>query len=369
LKMLERYGHGGDLQTAEEAFGIPAQQFVDFSSNMNPLGPPPDVRNTLLSYADIIGQYPDPAVRGLRRRLAEKHQIDEQSIVVGNGAAELIDLIVRVLDPKLTTLAIPCFDEYGDAIRKIGGVVYEIKLLAENQFEPILSSEEVCAAAAEGSLFILGSPNNPTGRLVDPEHIRTLLSMGAHVVVDEAFMDFVPEESRFSLIHEATQHERLFVIRSMTKFYSIPGIRLGYIVGMPRSLSSLRRLQVPWSVNSLAQLIGESVLKDSDFTERSLRWLQQERPWLIAQLESIGFVVYPSSANYLLLRIPRTAGLSASMLQLEMGKQGVLIRDASRFSGLDHTYIRVAIKLREQNVQLVAAFKHCLHQRESRELK
>ncbi|OMF24821.1 threonine-phosphate decarboxylase [Paenibacillus sp. FSL H8-0548] len=367
--MLERYGHGGDLRTAEEAFGIPAQQFVDFSSNMNPLGPPSGVKKALHAYADMIDQYPDPAVRGLRSKLAQRHNIDEQSIVVGNGAAELIDLIVRALQPELTTLAIPCFDEYGDAVRKIGGAVYEIKLAAENHFEWIINAEDVCAAAAAGSLFILGSPNNPTGQLVDPSHIRSLLSMGAYVVVDEAFMDFVPDESRLSLIQEATQHERLFVIRSMTKFYSIPGIRLGYIVGMPRSLSVLRRLQVPWSVNSLAQLIGESVLEDSEFEERSIRWLQQERPWLTAQLEDIGFVVNPSAANYLLLRIPKSAGLSASMLQLEMGKRGVLIRDASRFSGLDHTYIRVAIKLREQNVQLVAAFKQCLQPNETHGVK
>jgi len=358
--MLERYGHGGDLKTAEEAFDIPAHKFVDFSSNMNPLGAPISVKEALHAYADLIEQYPDPAVRGLRKKLAEFHQIDAQSIVVGNGAAELIDLIVRTLQPKLTTLAIPCFDEYGDAIRKIGGDIYEIKLSALNQYTLGLDSEHLCEAASTGSLIMLGSPNNPTGQLVDPELIRTLLSKGAYVVVDEAFMDFVPEESRYSLVQEATKHERLFVIRSMTKFYAIPGIRLGYIVGMSRTISALRRLQVPWSVNSLAQLIGEAVLDEKDYAERTIAWLLEERPWLIGELEAIGFEVTPSAANYLLIRIPEDAGLSASMLQLEMGKQGVLIRDASRFAGLDHTYVRVAIKLRQQNVQLIEAFQHCL---------
>ncbi|MGO4344447.1 threonine-phosphate decarboxylase CobD [Paenibacillus sp. MCAF9] len=363
--MLERYGHGGDLRTAEEAFDIPAHKFVDFSSNMNPLGAPLSVKQALLTYADMIEQYPDPAVRGLRKKLAELHNIDAQSIVVGNGAAELIDLIVRTLQPKLTTLAIPCFDEYGDAIRKIGGAVYEIKLSSHMQFKLSLDSEHLCEAAATGSLVMLGSPNNPTGQLVDPELIRALLSKGAYVVVDEAFMDFVPDEARYSLVQEATKHERLFVIRSMTKFYAIPGIRLGYIVGMPRTISGLRRLQIPWSVNSLAQLIGEAVLDEKDYAERTLAWLEQERPWLMSELEAIGFEVNPSAANYLLIRIPNDAGLSASMLQLEMGKQGVLIRDASRFAGLDHTYIRVAIKLRQQNEQLIAAFKHCLQWNEN----
>lgn len=358
--MLERYGHGGDLRTAEEAFGRSADQFLDFSSNMNPLGPPIGVKQALHAYADIISQYPDPAVRGLRRELAQLHDINEQAIVIGNGAAELIDLIVRALQPKITTLVIPCFDEYADAVRKIGGALREIQLFAESQFKLNVEDERLFEEAGEGSLIILGSPNNPTGQLVDPGFIKQLLTKGAYVVVDEAFMDFVPEESQFSLVQEAALHDRLFVIRSMTKFYSIPGIRLGYIIGMPKSLHPLKRLQVPWSVNSLAQLIGETVLGDSDFANRTLGWLQSERPWLTTELQKMGFEVIPSAANYLLLRIPRELGLSASMLQLEMGKLGVLIRDASRFPGLNHTYIRVAIKLREQNEQLLHALDQCM---------
>lgn len=358
--MLERYGHGGDLRTAEEAFGKPADSFVDFSSNMNPLGPPSGVRQALLAYADIIGQYPDPAVRGLRNKLALHHNIDEQSILIGNGAAELIDLVVRALQPKLTTLAIPCFDEYRDAVRKIGGVIHEIKLSAESLFELEAELEQFSVVAEEGTLIMLGSPNNPTGQLVDPEVIRFLLKSGAYIVIDEAFMDFVPNESRYSLIKEASCNDRLFVIRSMTKFYSIPGIRLGYIVGTPKGLSGLKRLQVPWSVNSLAQQIGETVLDEAEFAERTLQWLETEKPWLTAKLQEIGFDVNPSAVNYLLLRIPQSLGLSASMLQLEMGKQGVLIRDASRFPGLDHTYIRVAIKLREQNELLLNALRQIL---------
>ncbi|CAM3928844.1 aminotransferase class I/II-fold pyridoxal phosphate-dependent enzyme [Paenibacillus alkaliterrae] len=357
--MLERYGHGGDLRTAEEAFGIAADRFVDFSSNMNPLGPPPSVKPALHAYADLIGQYPDPAVRGLRRKLSELHNIDEHSIVIGNGAAELIDLVVRALQPKLTALAIPCFDEYRDAVRKIGGAIYEIKLSADNHFLLDGDSEKLFEIAETGVLFMLGSPNNPTGQLVEPGLIMKLLQEGAYVVVDEAFMDFVPEESRYSLIQEAARHERLFVIRSMTKFYSIPGIRLGYIVGKPRSLSGLRRLQVPWSVNSLAQLIGEAVLGEADFAGRTLAWLLKERPWLIAELEAVGCAVCPSAANYLLVRIPPELGMSASMLQLAVGKLGVLIRDASRFPGLNHSYIRVAVKQREQNELLVKALKQC----------
>ncbi|MBD2871187.1 threonine-phosphate decarboxylase CobD [Paenibacillus arenilitoris] len=358
--MLERYGHGGDLRTAEEAFGMPADGFADFSSNMNPLGPPASVKEVLVRYAESIGRYPDPAVRGLRRKLAELHGIGEQAVVVGNGAAELIDLVVRALQPKLTVLTVPCFDEYGDAVRKIGGETMEIRLSAAHIFDLEPAADRLCELAAPGVLFMLGSPNNPTGRLAKPELLLRLVDRGADVVVDEAFMDFVPCEAEFSLVREAARHERLFVIRSMTKFYSIPGIRLGYIVGMPKPLSRLRALQVQWSVNSLAQEIGEAVLAEEEFAGRTLAWLGRERASLTAALEAHGFGVVPSSANYLLCRIPESAGLSASMLQLQMGKQGVLIRDASRFPGLDHTYIRVAVKLREQNERLLSALESCI---------
>lgn len=359
--MLERYGHGGDLRTAEEAFGLPEALFLDFSSNMNPLGPPPSVKKVLARYADAIDRYPDPAVRGLRSKLARLHRVDEQSILIGNGAAELIDLVVRSLQPKTTALAVPCFDEYGDAVRKLGGTIKEIPLSAEREF---VLDEETLRLSDEGrpaDLYMIGSPNNPTGQLVDPALLMRLLESGAYVAVDEAFMDFVPNEAEFSLLQEASRHERLFVIRSMTKFYSIPGIRLGYIVGAPKSLSRLRRLQVPWSVNSLAQLIGEAVLDDTDYAARSLQWLQEERPWLASRLQSAGFEVFGGVTNYMLLRIPPQMKLSASMLQLEMGKRGVLIRDASRFPGLDHRYIRVAIKRREQNEKLLQAFDDCIN--------
>lgn len=358
--MLERYGHGGDLNTAQETFGFREDAFVDFSSNMNPLGPPEAVRKALLTYADTIDRYPDPVSRGLRRALSEHHHIDEDSIVIGNGAAELIDLIVRVLKPDTAAIAAPCFDEYGDAVRKMGGSLYEIVLSAEQNF--VLDSEhpQLAEARERASLFILGSPNNPTGQLVDPDLLAALAESGSYVVVDEAFMDFVPEEARYSLVQAATNHERLFVIRSMTKFYSIPGIRLGYIIGSPRVMSQVRRLQVPWSVNSLAQQIGQAVIGDSDFAERTMQWLRSEREWLTAQLERIGLHVFPSETNYVLVRLPSDCEYSASMLQLEMGKRAVLIRDASRFTGLDHRYVRLAVKLREQNERLIAALKDCL---------
>lgn len=358
--MLERYGHGGDLRTAQEVFGLNADLFADFSSNMNPLGPPKAVREVLMRYADTIHQYPDPASRGLKGRLAERHDVPASSVLIGNGAAELIDLAVRAIAPSVTGLAMPCFDEYGDAVRKCGGSVYAMRLQAHGGFELDVETVSDAIDHSDADLYVLGSPNNPTGRLVDPSLIRLMLDSGAYVVLDEAFLDFSPEEERLTLVREAASHERLIVIRSMTKFYSVPGIRLGYAVGHTTTMAKLKRLQVPWSVNSLAQEIGEAVLLDAGYQETSRAWLIEEREWLSSALRESGFQVTPSEANYLLLRLPGHSSLSASQLQLEMGRRGVLIRDASRFQGLDHGYIRVAVKLREQNRRLLDALADCI---------
>ncbi|MFF2888200.1 threonine-phosphate decarboxylase CobD [Paenibacillus sp. NPDC057967] len=355
--MLERYGHGGDLRTAEECFGLPSSSFLDYSSNMNPLGPPDAVREVLAQYTALIDRYPDPVARRLCTMLSQRHAIEEGAILIGNGAAELIDLVVRATRPEAAAVAVPCFSEYGDAIRKTGAALYEGPLYETEQFRLNKRWVEESLKRSNAKLYMVGSPNNPTGALIEPARVYELLDSGATVVVDEAFMDFVPEEERYSLVREAAQNRNLYVVRSMTKFYSIPGIRLGYIIGHPDSLAELSRLQVPWSVNSLAQSIGEAVLGDEAFAQASLRWLQEERPWLSRELEALGFRVYPGETNYLLLRLPDGCGLSSAELQRAMGAKGVLIRDGSHFPGLNGRYIRVAVKLREQNARLVDALR------------
>lgn len=358
--MLEKYGHGGDLRTAAEAYGLEEEQFLDFSSNMNPLGPPPSVRSVLNAYAERIHAYPDPAVRELKRKLARLHAVEEDCILVGNGAAELIDLAVRAVRPAVAALARPSFTEYEDAVRKAGCEVYGLPLEAGNGFE---LGEGLIRHALERSgadLYIVGSPNNPTGKLADPEHIRLMLSRGAFVVLDEAFLDFVPGGEKLSMIAEAATSERLVVLRSMTKFYAIPGIRLGYAIGSAEAIGRMKELQVPWSVNSLAQSIGEAVLDDAEYAERTIRWLAEERPWLADRLRELGMEPVDGAANYLLVRLPDGLPFDATRLQREMGRRGVLIRDASRFPGLDGRYIRLAVKLRDQNAAMLSALQECL---------
>ena len=394
--MLEQYGHGGDLLTARQLYG--REEFADFSSNMNPLGPPEAVERILRGPADWIGRYPDPAVRELRARLAERHGIAEDCILVGNGAAELIDLAVREIRPRLTALAAPCFAEYGEAAVKAGSGIAAIALAEQGGYRlsagqeaalAVMAGEEtgeasrgVSAGAADGptgrtasedgaavpDLWLLGHPNNPTGRRLDAEAVAAARATGRPVILDEAFMDFIevagsqeaPPNPAASLIAAAAEDPNLLVLRSMTKFYSIPGIRLGYLVSHPERIARLRALQVPWSVNGLAQAIGCAVLEDEGFTRRTGAWLAAERPWLANGLRLLGLTVYPSEVNYLLVRLPDSSGWTASALQAAMGRRGVLIRDASRMGGLTPRHIRLAVKARRDHERLLAALEECL---------
>jgi threonine-phosphate decarboxylase len=360
--MLEKYGHGGDLTTAEETFGLPPQgSFLDYSSNMNPLGPPPSVANAIRQFAASIDRYPDPAVRKLTQRLAAMHGIAQEAVLVGNGAAELIDLAARVRKPVTCAIPAPSFIEYADAVRKTGGSVLLVQLQEDDGFDlDRRRVEDALARHGKPSMWFIGSPNNPTGRLVDPAVIRMLLDDGQHVVLDEAFIDFVPNGEAISLLRLAAEHPRLIVLRSMTKFYAVPGIRLGYAVGHPDTIAAMRELQVPWSVNGLAQEIGLAVLDEEQYATRTAAWIAEERPYLEQSLAAIGLQVVHGVTNYVLFALPSAWRVTAEQLQRCMGEQGILIRDASRFEGLDVRYCRIAVKLRRDNDKLLAAMAQCL---------
>ena len=190
--MLERYGHGGDVWSAEELYGRSKDAFIDYSSNMNPWGSPSVVKELLQNSWQTISRYPDPAVRELRQKLAEAYKIPLESILVGNGAAELIDLVVRLLEPRLTGLVRPSFSEYEEAVAKIKGEVLNIPLQKEYGFE--LQLEAVELALKQADVLFLGHPNNPTGRLVPKPLLEQMVTSGKPLILDEAFIDFVPEE-------------------------------------------------------------------------------------------------------------------------------------------------------------------------------
>lgn len=376
MAKLERYGHGGDIVTAAEIFGTNAQDFIDFSSNIYPYGPPKAAMERLHGLLSepgwsLLTRYPDPDSRKLKQAIAAFHQIDAGQILVGNGAAECIDLLISVLQPERVGVIEPAFAEYSVCAKKRKIPVISVITSWDNRFCP--SVAETIRLIEQTELVFVGTPNNPTGHLLPFSLLEKMAASAAQagtwLVLDEAFIDFLPDGEMRSFIHQLHRFPTTIVVRSMTKFYALPGLRLGYLVACASVIQSLKRMQIPWSVNGLAQEVGCVVLDrqvHKAFAEEVVGWLSQEKEWLTAQLKEMGtFELFPGEANYILLRFrENTSTYSAPWLQEQLGKKGFLIRDCSMYQGLNERYFRLAVKTRSAHQALVNTLKNLFLRKE-----
>ncbi|PTX64304.1 L-threonine O-3-phosphate decarboxylase [Melghirimyces profundicolus] len=370
MESLERYGHGGDRWTAGERFGREAGSFLDFSANINPLGPPTGVLDILRRIwndpeCSTLSRYPDPAARSLRSALAGRLGVDPEQVLIGNGGAELIDLLHSAARPRRVGVIHPSFAEYEAAARKRGQEIVPLKTEWDRAFLP--ERKALLAWIREVDLAWVGHPNNPTGTRIPFEDLvaaaEEATRRGTVLAVDEAFLDFLPPGEEISLLPRLEEFPTTILFRSMTKFYAIPGLRLGYAVAAPEWIRKLAEWQIPWSVNGVAQEAGTAALGDREFEEQTRSWLAEERPALARGLASLpGVDVLPGEANYLLLRVAENVGgpIPSRWLQRELGERGIMIRDGSTYPGLDGRYVRVAVRGRKENRRLLSAMEDAL---------
>ncbi len=343
--------HGGDIYQYSD-------QLIDYSSNINPLGIPDSAKNVFTGDWEHLLRYPDINYSSLRSKIAREHQLKEDQVIVGNGAAEIIFLMGRLFDGKKVLIPMPTFGEYQEAVELGGGQVEIVFRDLKNDFA--LPVSEIVAKLNDVDGLILCHPNNPTGRVVNQDDLFKIIEktkqLDKFLILDEAFIDFVPDSEGLSGIRWLKEHPSMLIIRAFTKFFAMPGLRLGYGLGSPELIETLRGMQIPWSVNSLAAEIGEKVLDDKDYIQRSREWIATERDFLgKALLKLPNIEVCPTDTNFILCKIVKEA-LSVGVLKERMIKEGILIRDASSFNGLDQSYFRVAIKDRKNNEKLCEAF-------------
>lgn len=347
--------HGGELRNFSERFGIPEAEILDFSSNINPLGPPESV---IALYQESVGElqaYPDSEALEFRREAARHFPLWPENVIAGNGAVELLDLIVRFLRPKRALVVEPAFLEYRRLLKREGAEIRSLFLKDRADFN--FSLPELVNTLGGNDLLILGHPNNPTGTHFAKEALPVLLAeakrRNVFVVLDEAFADWIPE---VSFAREVRDDSFFFVVRSLTKFFALPGIRIAYGLGSRKLIEKLMAHQTVWSVNRLAQKLGTAALRDESFTAASRRWLREERNWLASRLAALpGFKVFESATNFLLVRhAPRP---DRAPLFEEMGRQKIYVRDLSELPGLGPTYFRVSVKRREDNLKLMEALQ------------
>ncbi|HED24538.1 MAG TPA: threonine-phosphate decarboxylase [Firmicutes bacterium] len=345
----ETGGHGGDLSRALKCWN-PDVNLIDFSSNINPYGPPAGLPGHLRRALAGITAYPVPQARELRQALADHLGVQVNRLLPGNGATELIHLLVLWRKPRKVFVPAPSFSEYRRAAHLSGAEVVEYPLLPGEKFTTFSPGQNPAA----GDLVVFCNPNNPTGELYGR---RTLLSLaeevqahGAELLIDESF---IPLSGRREESLRDRQDKGLWVVISLTKLWSLPGLRLGCLIGPEEGIGKLTRWGDPWRVNSLAQAAGLYCLEQKDFLKKSLVLIKKERSYLKKNLRESGkFRVFDGAANYLLLQ-GLGPSFDAANLQAYLGRRGLLIRRADNFSGLDKTFFRIAVLRRRDNMRLL----------------
>jgi len=364
--MLEWLGHGGDWVTFAERYPE-TTDVIDFSANINPLGPPPAVREQWPHLWPSLTRYPDARQRRLSAMLAARHGLTDDHVLVTNGGAEAIDLLLRALAPGKVGIVEPCFAEYRQAAQRAGARVVA-SIVSESTEGFVIPFSRVEQLLAEVDVLILGNPNNPTGMLWPRDQLLALAERAArgncHLLIDEAFLDFLPQEDQLTMISAAASGAPVSVVRSLTKMYAIPGVRLGYMVASPALIVRCRALQTPWSVNGVAQIVGQLALDDRDFVAQTRQWLSQERAWFLAALrenlaEWLAPVPMPGPVNYVLLKLRRPEWTDVQ-LQHHLAERGIIVRACRTFLGMGTSYVRVAVRLREENEQLIRVLKQLM---------
>jgi threonine-phosphate decarboxylase len=352
-------GHGGHIKhsTNYRNNGI-----LDFSASINPLGYPENVRKVILENFDDILHYPDIDCTSLRKYIGQKAGRPKDEIIVGNGSTELFYLIPRALKPSKGIVFQPTFSEFAEALKCSHAETVNNMLRPEEDF--CFTYQESNFDDKKVKMVFLCNPNNPTGQLVEKTVIVSMVKHHPAItfVIDEAFMDFVDGQEKYSIMHEAGTLRNLIVVRSLTKFYGFPGIRIGYLAAHADLIIKMMEYKEPWSVNALAQYAARAALEDEAFVSRSRDFMFAERLFLFEELKRIqGFSPYSPTANYILVKITANTMTSSSLCN-QLLAHGIAIRNCSNFTGLNDQYFRVAVRTREENARLVTALKNVMGQ-------
>ncbi|OWO83009.1 threonine-phosphate decarboxylase [Photorhabdus luminescens] len=348
--------HGGNVLEMALKIDVAAEEIIDFSANINPLGMPTSLRTAIIDQLQRAECYPDTEYRQLHAALAKAHHCSTENLMAGNGATELIYAVVNYLKPRRAMLLIPGFAEYRRALQRVDCRIDEYVMSEADGYQP----DERLLAALDRSrpdCLFLATPNNPTGLMPDAVLLQVIFERcrqhNIALIVDEAFIDFLPDTAGF--IPQITHFPRLYILRSLTKFFAIPGLRLGYLVsGDIAGIRVMKCWREPWTINAFAALAGEIVLNDNAYIQATHSWLAEQQRWLYQALTALPELrVWPPSANYIFLRCLRPE----INLQQALLKQRILIRHCANYSGLNVDYYRIAIKGEHDNRRLVSALR------------
>jgi threonine-phosphate decarboxylase len=358
--------HGGDVWGFARKYNIALEDALDFSGPINHLGPSPKALESVKENAKLIRFYPDPNPVELRRSIAayvNQNGIDEDNIILGNGSIELIYMITEIFSKANfnAVVPVPSFSEYEKAALRLGGKTIYVQLPPDFSMENQKIKE---AITPDTKIVSICNPHSPSGKLYCVDEILDLVEycQKKNVIfsIDENYIEFTDKEQTGTMAGYVNQYENLFVIRSVTKFYGMPGIRFGYGIAAKSLINKLLDVRQPWSINSLAGFVTLVAFSDKEFIENTKRTIKQERSRFAEQLSKIpGLQVFPSDTNFLLVKITNSK-ITSTKLKEELAKKGMLIRDCCTFVGLDASYFRLTVRSDKDNQKLVDAVKKLL---------
>lgn len=346
--------HGGNIYKLKRDNGI---EVLDYSSNINPLGVPSSFKKAVIENFETLEKYPDIDYVELRTAIGNYNNCHIDNVVVGNGATEVLFLYMKAVKAKKVLIIAPTFAEYERAARAAGRDVKFFPLskdfsLNENMLLDFITDEDV---------VVMCNPNNPTGKFQNLEKIKKIADFlerkNKKLFIDEAFIEFVDDwkdKTAFLL-----KHKNIFILRALTKFFALPGVRLGYGLTYDEAiLNEIKNIREPWSVNGVAEIAGKTMLLDTLYIHETESWIKKEKLWFYEELCKIDNIeVTPTETNFILVKLLND---NAKSFRKKMIENGVLVRDASNFMFLDESYIRLAIKDRKKNEQVLEALRRVL---------
>ena len=394
-KETEMDFHGGNIYKVFREKNI--KEILDYSSNINPYGIPESLKKRITENLEVLERYPDPDYVELRQKLANLNKVNLSDIILGNGATEIIFLFMKVINPKKILIVSPTFGEYERAVKATEISGDTVSLSSSNGDNKNIENKKIEIEYFElkesddfklnignlknelenkYDLLIICNPNNPTGKFLKLAQTEEILKecnkYDTKLFIDEAFIEFLADGMKESIINTEENKKNLFVTRAFTKFFAIPGLRLGYGMYFDKELEKkISEKKEPWSVNNFAEMAGLTVLDDAEYIEKTLKWIAEEKIYMYEKLNEIsGIKVYETEVNFITGKIDEklfSEGLNVKVLREKMLEQGILIRDASNFKFLDERFFRLAIKDRESNKRVIEVMKEIFREKESKD--
>ena len=350
--------HGGNIYKKAKELGISENQILDYSANISPLGIPSHIKKAMVDAIEGTINYPDPDCTALREAIGRQDGVEPDCVTCGNGGADLLYRLAFGLKPKKVLLPVPAFVEYEEAMTAAGA-----RMVYETMDEDFHIREDMTERITEDTdLVILCNPNNPTGLLTPRRQVLAVLErakeMHCRVLVDECFLEICREEEQYTVKSYLKEYPNLMILKSFTKLYAIPGVRLGYLLCADREvIAQVNRAGQVWSVSHIAQCAGVAALSHPEYKAAVIDAVEKECIYMKKEMANLPLTLYDGRANYLFFRTPGVTDLDR-----RLESRGIMIRNCSNYVNLGNDYWRIAVKTHEENVILLQELRQALRQ-------